>query len=323
MFALVNNTPMDRQQTEALWTPLHWLTVLGIHGSYTAAARRLGVSKAAMSQRIADLERAAGVALVRRTTRSVQLTEAGARLVEDTQGAFEQIATSFAGVRDLAGMPAGRLRVTAPVAFARQQLVHRIPQFMKAYPSVRLELEMSDELRSLARDGFDLALRHTSAPPETHVAWTLARTHSMLVASRAYLKRRGAPLAPAALEEHECLLYPRGRSTPTWSLRRHGRRLSSSEDLAVVRVSGPFSANNSEALRDAAAAGLGIALLPDFSAQSGLQSGKLVQVLPEWEPVNSFGEYLYAVRPYAAHVPRAVVALVEFLKGEFAGGFGA
>lgn len=102
---------MDRQQIEALWTPLHWLTVLGEQGSYTGAARRLGVSKAAMSQRIAELEKAAGVALVRRTTRSVHLTEAGVSLVENTQGAFEQIATSFAGVRNLAGSPVGKLRV--------------------------------------------------------------------------------------------------------------------------------------------------------------------------------------------------------------------
>jgi DNA-binding transcriptional LysR family regulator len=319
----MNNRPMDRQQIEALWTPLHWLTVLSIHGSFTAAARRLGVSKAAMSQRIAELEKAAGVALVRRTTRSVLLTEAGVRLVENTQGAFEQIATSFAGVRDLAGTPVGKLRITAPVAFARQQLVHRIPAFLRAFPAVRIELEMSDELRSLARDGFDLALRHTSAPPETHVAWTLARTHSVLVASRGYLRRKGTPQTPASLEQHDCLFYPRGQSAPTWSLRGKAaiKDRSRSRDSAVVRVSGPFSANNSEALRDAAEAGLGVALLPDFSAQSGLQSGKLMHVLPSWEPVESFGDYLYAVRPHAAHVPRSVAAFVEFLKAQYAGGF--
>lgn len=316
---------MDRQQIEALWSALHWLTVLSTQGSYTAAAQRLGVSKAAMSQRIAELERAAGVALVRRTTRSVQLTEAGVSLVENTQGAFEQIAASFAGVRDQAGEVAGRLRVTAPVAFARQQLVHRIPEFLKAHPAVRIELDMSDELRSLARDGFDLALRHTSTPPQTHVAWTLARTHSVLVASRAYLKRRGTPAEPAALEQHDCLFYPRGQATPRWSLRRQAAATGrvKSKDSLSVRVAGPFAANNSEALRDAAIAGLGIALLPDFSAQSGLQSGKLVRVLPAWEPVESFGEHLYAVRPYAAQVPRAVGAFVAFLKGQYAGGFAA
>lgn len=313
---------MDHNRIEALWTPLHWLTVLSAQGSYTAAAKRLGVSKAAMSQRIAELEKAAGVPLVRRTTRSVQLTEAGAQLVENTHGAFEQIANCFSDVRDLSRTPSGKLRVTAPVAFARQQLVHRIPAFMTAFPAVQLDLEMSDQLRSLSNEGFDLALRHTSTPPETHVAWTLARTHSLLVASRAYLKRKGAPRIPSDLQQHDCLFYPRGHTAPAWSFRRKGQGEFPSGPLVnVVRVSGPFAANNSEALRDAAVAGLGISLLPDFSAQSGLQSGRLVQVLSAWEPMEAFGDYLYAVRPHAAHVPRAVAAFVEFLRGEFAGGF--
>eukprot|EP01032_Pedospumella_encystans_P005491 gene5491-6525_t len=94
---------MKTQNIESLWTHLHWLTVLAQQGSFTAAALRLNVSKAAMSQRIAELERAAGASLVQRTTRSVRLTEAGQRLVEDMRGPFEQIAHSFEGVRDLAG----------------------------------------------------------------------------------------------------------------------------------------------------------------------------------------------------------------------------
>src|SRR6185436_1857024 len=105
---------MDAKNIELLWTHLHWLTVLEQQGSYTAAAQRLGVSKAAMSQRIAELERAAGMPLVQRTTRSVRLTEAGQRLVDDLRDPFERIAHSFASVRDLVGVPTGLLRVTAP-----------------------------------------------------------------------------------------------------------------------------------------------------------------------------------------------------------------
>src|SRR6187402_805981 len=101
---------METIKVESLWTHLHWLTVLCEQGSYTTAAARLGVSKAAMSQRIAELERAAGVSLVQRTTRSVRLTEAGQLLVDDMRTPFEQIAHSFAGVRDLAGVPTGLLR---------------------------------------------------------------------------------------------------------------------------------------------------------------------------------------------------------------------
>lgn len=311
---------MENQKIDALWTHLHWLTILGEQGSFTAAAARLGVSKAAMSQRIAELERAAGVPLVRRTTRSMRLTEAGERLVDDTRGAFEQIAHGFAGVRDLATAPRGLLRVTAPVAFARQQLVPRLQEFLRAYPEVRLELDLSDRLRSLAMEGFDLAVRHAAAPPETHVAWTLAPTRSMLVASRAYLRRRGTPDTPADLAAHDCLHYPRPQGAPAWTFARAVPQDQEPERMTVP-VAGAFAANNSEALRDAAAAGLGIALVPDFSAQSGLAAGRLMEVLPQWKPVDAFGEQLYAIRPYSAHVPRAVEAFVAFMRRSFAAGF--
>ena len=317
---MVNNGGMEDQKIESLWTHLHWLTVLSQQGSFTAAAQRLGVSKAAMSQRIAELERAAGVPLVQRTTRSVRLTEAGQRLVEDMRAPFEQIAHSFSGVRDLAGVPRGRVRVTAPVAFARQQLVPRLADFLRAQPEVRIELELSDRLSSLAMEGFDLAVRHTAAPPDTHVAWTLCETRSVLVASRAYLRRRGMPEAPADLGGHDCLHYPRAQDTPAWHFET---RKPSAAPRVTVPVSGPLAANNSEALRDAAIAGLGIALLPDFSAQSALQAGKLVEVLPKWQPVGAFGDRLYAIRPYATHVPRAVTAFVSWLREELAEGFAA
>ena len=310
----MNNTGMNEQKINELWSHLHWLTVLAQQGSYTAAAARLGVSKAAMSQRMADLERMAGVPLVRRTTRSVRLTEAGQRLVDDTRAPFEQIAQSFAQVRDLADAPQGLLRVTAPVAFARQQLVPRLADFLREYPNVRLELELSDRLSSLATEGFDLAIRHTAAPPDTHVAWTLCATRSLLVASRAYLRKRGTPMRPEDLRNHSCLHYPRAQDTPAWTFEHAGERVT-------VPVSGVLSANNSEALRDAAVAGLGIALLPDFSLPSSLRASKLVPVLADWQLVGGYAGQLYAIRPYTAHVPRAVTAFVNYLRLALAGGF--
>lgn len=321
LFALVNNPIMNPEKVENLWAHLHWLTVLAQQGSYTAAAARLGVSKAAMSQRISELERAAGLPLVQRTTRSVRLTEAGQRLVDGLRDPFERIAQSFLSVRDLAEVPAGRVRVTAPVAFARQQLVPRIADFLRAHPQVRLELELSDRLSSLATEGFDLAIRHTAAPPDTHVAWLLCDTRSVLVASRTYLRRRGTPATPQDLAGHDCLHYPRGQDTPAWHLEPADPRRKAGAQRITVPVTGPFSANNSEALRDAAIAGLGIALVPDFSAQAALQTGKLVEVLPGWSPVGSFSPHIYAIRPYASHVPRAVTAFVGWLRGALAEGF--
>ncbi len=311
---------MDEQKINALWTHLHWLSVLAQQGSYTAAAARLGVSKAAMSQRIAELERVAKVTLVQRTTRSVRLTEAGQRLVDDTRAAFEQIEQSFAQVRDLAGQPSGLIRVTAPVALARQQLVPLFADFLKDYPDVRVELDLSDRLSSLATEGFDLAIRHTARPPDTHVAWSLCATESVLVATRTYLRRRGEPQTPTDLQAHNCLHYPRAQDTPAWTL--EPRDAAQGRERVTVPVSGNFSANNSEALREAALTGAGIALMPDFSAQEALRKGQLVRVLPDWKPVAGFAETIYAIRPYAPHVPRAVKALVEALRTGLAQGFG-
>lgn len=310
-------------KAEALWSHLHWLVVLEQQGSFTSAAARLGVSKAAMSQRVAELERAAGIALVTRTTRSVRLTEAGQRLVDDTRGAFEHIAHSFSGVRDLAAAPRGLLRVTAPLAFSRQQLMPRLPAFLRAHPQIRLELDLSDQIRSLALEGFDLAIRHVTAPPETHVAWALAPTRSLLVASADYLAAHGTPSAPQDLAAHHCLHYPRTQGAMAWSFVPADAGADAGADAVrtVVPVAGGFAANNSEMLRDAAMAGLGIALVPDFSAQSGLASGHLREVLPGWRPVDAFGEHLFAIRPYASHVPRAVAVFVEFLRASFAAGF--
>ena len=309
----------DTRRIETLWSHVHWLSVLGTLGSFTAAAQRLGVSKAAMSQRIAELERAAGVPLVLRTTRSVRLTEAGQQLADATGSAFAQISTAFAGIKDLAATPRGRLRVTAPVALARQQIVPLLPAFLRAHPEVRIELDLSDRLVPLAQEGFDLAIRHSPAPPETHVAWTLCATRSLLVASRAYLRRRGTPAEPADLAAHDCLHYLRPGETPAWQL----APVDGAGQKVTVPVSGCFAANNSEALREAALAGLGIALLPDFSAQAALRAGKLVPVLSGWQPVGSFGEQLYAIRPYSPYVPRAVQALVGFLREALASGFAA
>ncbi|MEN9893380.1 MAG: hypothetical protein RLY78_3675 [Pseudomonadota bacterium] len=302
-------------RVESLWGHLHWLGVLGLHGSYTAAARRLGVSKAAVSQRMAELERAAGVPLVSRTTRSVRLTEAGQRLVDGTGSAYAQIAAAFAGIQDLASAPQGRVRVTAPVALARQQIMPLLPDFLREHPQVRIELDLSDRLVALAPEGFDLAIRHTHAPPETHVAWTLCATRSLLVASAGYLQERGVPAVPGDLVRHDCLHYLRPGDTPAWQLQHADGRKQ------TVPVAGCLAAGNSEILREAAIAGLGIALLPDFSAQGALRDGRLRVVLPDWQPVGSFGGQLYAIRPYSPHVPRAVQALVAHLRERLRAGF--
>lgn len=196
---------------------------------------------------------------------------------------------------------------------ARQCIVPLLPGFLRAHSALQVELDLSDRLRPLAQEGFDLAIRHTSTPPETHVAWMLRETRSVLLASPGYLSRRPAPRAPLDLREHECLFYPRPGDTAAWSFeRKAGERIS-------VPLKGPFAANNSEALREAALAGLGITLLPDFSAEPALAAGELVELLPSWRAVGAFGTHLWAIRPYAAQVPRGVRVLVDWLAQALSG----
>jgi len=303
---------VKEHQKELLWSHIYWLGTLGAAGSYTAAARRLGVSKGAVSLRIAELEQLSGVALVRRTTRSVRLTEAGQALVDGTRQAFLAIEQNFHSIRDLADEPRGVVRVTAPVALGRQKIIPLISAFLQDCPDVRIEIELSDHLSSLAQEGFDLAIRHASQVPETHVAWLLRPTTTLLVATPAYLTDRGTPKAPEDLAGHNCLYYLRSAPSPAWSFARVRRP----EERRSVALRGNFCANNSEALRELALAGQGIALLPDFSAQDDVDTGALVQVLPGWKPVGAFGDAIYAIRPYSAYVPRAVRAFVEHLKAQ-------
>ena len=323
---------MSSDQLAPLVADLHLLTVLAATRSFTETARRLGLSKASASMRISELERAAGVLLVRRTTRSVGLTEAGQQLVNDMQPAFRRISESYSAARDLAGTPRGLIRLTAPVALGRQHLAPCIAAFLQKFPDIHIELELTDRFVNLANEGFDLAIRHTNAPPETHVAWVLCETRSLLLASPQYLARRGLPSHPSELASHDCLLYLRDSHAGSWTFARPAGVSAKRQpaDGAVerigVNVTGSLRANNSEVLRDALLAGLGIGLLPDFSLPSALgRSGPapLVQVLPDWQVQGFFGERIYALRPWSAQVPKAVQCLVEHLRQRFAGGFPA
>ncbi len=307
---------MGVSRVAAVLADLHLLTVIAQTRSLTQAARRLGISKASVSTRLRELERLVGMSLVRRTTRSVTLTAAALQLVDDTQASFTRIEQSFEQVRDLAGRPGGVLRITAPVALGRQRIAPSVPDFLRRFPEIRLELDLSDRLVNVAQEGFDLAVRHARSIPDTYIARVLCESRSLLVASPDYLQRRGSPENPADLARHDCLLYLRDGPAQSWSFekvgsRRRGERLS-------IPVGGPLKANNSEVLRAAIVGGLGIGLLPDFSLSDELESGALQPVLADWRPVGFFGDRIYAIRPGATRASRAVECAIEHLRQLFA-----
>jgi DNA-binding transcriptional LysR family regulator len=308
-----SHRPAPDRRIDLLWPQVHALTLLAQVPSFTQAAQRLGLSKAAISQRISELERSIGQPLVQRTTRSVRLTEAGRQLVERTSESFGQIARSVVEARDQAGAPRGLVRVTAPVALGRQALVPLLLSFARAHPDIRVELDLSDRLATLAHEGFDLAIRHTSAPPDNHVAWKLCASRAVLVASGSYLRRHGTPGHPAELAALACLPYLRPGQA-VWQFERPPENVGEEPERVSIAVQGPFRANNSEVVRDAAVAGLGLALLPDFSAAIALRARRLRVVLPQWRPIGFFGDAIHAIRPWSPSTPKAVQALVAHLR---------
>lgn len=328
---------MSSDQLAPLVADLHLLTVLAATQSFTETARRLGLSKASVSTRISELERTAGVTLVRRTTRSVGLTEAGQHLVAELQPAFNRISDSYSSVQGLAGAPRGLIRVTAPVAFGRQHLGPCVAAFLQRFPGITVELALTDRFVNLPSEGFDLAIRHTSAPPETHQAWALGDTRSVLLASPAYLAQRGTPSHPSELAQHDCLLYLGQAGSPShparWTFEQTTADTGSGAkpkntrkppERFAVSVKGPLKANNSEVLRDAVLAGLGLALLPDFSQPQPIDGRRspLVPVLPGWRVQGFFGERIYALRAWSPQVPKSVECFVAYLREHFAHGFG-
>jgi DNA-binding transcriptional LysR family regulator len=322
---------MSTDQLAPLVADLHLLTVLAATQSFTETARRLGLSKASVSSRLSELERTAGLTLVRRTTRSVGLTEAGQQLVDALQPAFSRILDGYSSVRDLVGAPRGLVRVTAPVALGRQHLGPCVATFLQQFPEISIEMDLTDRFVNLPAEGFDLAIRHTSTPPETHRAWVLCSSRSVLLASADYVARRGMPTHPSALAGHDCLLYlsqtgklgqTHRSHGATWLFEKkaatHKLKSSSSAERVSVSIKGPLKANNSEVLRDALLAGLGIGLLPDFSVPVG---DALVEVLPDWRVQGFFGERIYALRAWSPQVPKSVQCFVAHLQANFAEGF--
>lgn len=307
---------MTARQIAPVLQDLHLLTLLAEARSFTRAARRLGISKSSVSMRIKQLERAAGVPLVHRTTRSVALTPAGVQLAEHVRASFDHIEHGFAAVRDLVSVPRGVVRVSAPVALGRQWIAPAIPALLRRYPELRLDLDLGDNLVNLAQDGYNLAVRHSSNAPDACIATVLCEAPSQVLASPGYLRRRGTPGHPGELAAHDCLLYLRDGTLPaTWWFERGA---GSRAERLGVQVSGPFRANNSEVLRQAIIGGLGIGLLPAFSVPPRTRRPEMVPVLPDWRPAGFFGERIYAIRPWAPRTPRAVECVIAHLRESLA-----
>jgi DNA-binding transcriptional LysR family regulator len=274
--------------------------------SFSSAARRLGVSKATVSKEVARLEDHLGVRLLNRTTRRLSLTDVGQAFYERCARIVEEAEEAERAVTTWQSAPRGLLRVSAPVSFGRTWVAPHLPRFLAKYPDLKLELSLNDRFVDLIEEGFDVAIRIARLPDSSLIARRLSPSNRAIYAAPAYLKQHGTPAHPRDLTRHNCLTYSLQATGDAWRLDGPGGEVS-------VRVDGSFRANNGEALVEAACAGLGIVMCPDFLAGDSVASGKLVRILPEWSDHTAS---VYAVHPHVKHVPIKVRVFVDFLASQ-------
>lgn len=272
------------------------------NGSFAAAARKLGITKSAVSKRVGGLEAHLGAQLFHRSTRSISLTEAGEIYLAHAIQALGSAQEAEDAVAALQGDPIGHLKVSAPMSFGQLHVTPAIPEFLRLHLGITLELSMDDRFVDLVDSGMDLALRAGSLPDSALIARKLAPIHSVIVAAPAYLDRAGAPLHPQDLMDHDCLHYAYSRDPLEW-------KFIGDDGEIAVRTKGRFRVNNSEALCTTLVAGLGIGRLPTFIAGAHLAAGRLQRVLPNFLMPE---QALYAVFPERQHVPAKVRAFVEY-----------
>jgi DNA-binding transcriptional LysR family regulator len=284
--------------------------VVELH-SFSAAAHRLGMSRSAASKHVTRLEHTLGARLLNRTTRKLSLTEAGHSAYEHCARIASEVEASELSVQPYVSRPQGRLRVSAPSAFGRLHLVPIIPDYLAQTPGVSIDLVMSDRLVDLVDEQFDIAISSSPLTRANLVGRELAPIRWTVCASPAYVVRCRAPAKPSDLRAHNCIYYSSAAVRgDVWTFAQEG-------ELISVRISGNFRANNSEAVRDAALGGLGIALLPTFAAWHDVRSGKLIPLLPEWQPHGTFGSTLIAYFIADRHLTPKIRTLVDFLVKRF------
>lgn len=274
--------------------------------SFTKAAGLLQVSRTIASKRIADLESELGIRLFDRTTRSVQLTEAGALYLLRAQSALETLQLAGEEASQLSQTPTGKLRVTAPLTFGARHLGEPLAAFHAQFPHVEVDLFLSDRHMDLIEDGYNVALRIGILKDSTLIARKLAVIRRVLCASPDYLSEHGTPAVPDDLRHHKCLGYRFASEGSDWAL----RHTQTEVEISSIRITSGLRTNNGEVNRHLAEKGLGIASLPDFIAAQALQAGTLVRVLPDYEPAPLA---LHVVFPPGPHQPQKTRLFIDHM----------
>lgn len=273
-------------------------------GGFTAAADRLGVTKARVSLDVARLEAQLGTGLFTRTTRRTTLTEAGAALLQESLEPLRRVEAALAGLgRPRAAGLSGGLRIASTADHASHGLAGALVEFGAVHPALQIELRSSDRVVDLVAEGIDVAIRLGWLRDSSLRATRLGSFEQHVVASPAYLKRAGIPRRPEELAQHDWVALGLLRSPLTW------RFTAPDGERRQVRMTSRLRADASLSLRALVEAGAGISVMDQFNAEAGLRAGTLQRLLPDWAlPAGG----VHAVWPPGRHVPAKVRAFVDF-----------
>lgn len=268
----------------------------------TAAARDLSLSPASASARLAKLEETVGFRLFNRTTRAVSLTTDGTAFLPYAQHTIETLEAGLGAVSGQGQEAQGLLRMTMPGSFGRMHIIPALPEFHAAYPRVRLDLRLSDEVLDVVEGAYDLIIRNAQLADSSLVARKLAADHRLLVASPSYIERNGMPATPKDLNHHQCVVFP---GNNRWKF----------ENGQVIEPPQSFVVNDGEALRNLLEGGMGIGIKSSWNAYASLQTGELIEVLPDY-PITTESA-IWALYPGGRVVAPKVRVMIDFLLEQF------
>jgi len=276
-------------------------------GSFTSAAKLLGLPKSTVSRKVSQLEESLGVRLLDRTTRALHLTEIGATYFEHCARIVSEAEEANLTVTHMQATPRGKLRITAPTEFGTLYLGEIVAEYLERYPQVQIELDFSNRVVDLIEEGFDLAIRAGALPDSSLIARKLAGEGVFICASPTYLQTQGRPRTPEDLSRHEMIFSPA-------SPRGHLKLVSDQGETITVTIRGRLHVNSLATARDAAVAGLGLAALPEMICWEDLRAGRLQIALEGW---SLPGSGLYFVYPSPRHLSAKVKTFMDFLQEKF------
>lgn len=280
-------------------------------GSFTQAAKQLGLSPAAISKNIGELEAQLQARLLSRTTRRLSLTEAGAHYYDRVSRILDDLEEADSSIGEWQQRPNGQLRVSAPISLTLLTISQSLPRFLERHPGISLDLQLDDRRVDLIRDGYDCALRGSDRLEDSRlVARKLMVLKHVLCAAPSYFRRFGVPEHPTNLLEHTCVQFTLSDHSAVWSFRKDGQ-------TSAIAVDSRYRVSSSLAVRDALVDGFGLSLIPELYVRHQLADGTLVPALTDWESDETT---IYAVYPSRNFLPAKIKVFLNFLVAELGEG---